>query len=307
MPLEIIFLGTAGAVPTEDRNLIATMIKKDRELFLFDAGEDIQRRFVKAKIKMNRPLKIFITHLHGDHVNGLPGLLFRFSIQERTEPVEIYGPKGIANFISCLNEFIGLRNSYPLRVYEFYGNVKLVETKTYEIHSFEVDHNIEAYGFIFQEKPLPGKFYPEKAKKLGIPMGPLWRKLQYGETIKLSSGKIITPDMVMGPSRKGLKVVFSGDTKYSEKVISAAKDADILIHDSMYLQDMAEEAKNRGHSTALDAAIVAKKANVKLLVLTHFSARYSDLSVFQEEAKKEFSNTIIAYDLLKLDLKNEEE
>ncbi|MHA1778904.1 MAG: ribonuclease Z [Candidatus Heimdallarchaeaceae archaeon] len=305
MPVEIIFLGTAGAVPTENRNLIATLLRRNRDLFLFDVGEDIQRQFVKAKISFNKPLKIFITHFHGDHINGLPGLLFRFSISERSEPLEIYGPKGILSFIKCLDEITGLHNTFPIKVYEFRGNTTLIDTQEYVIRSFIVEHNTEAYGYIFQEKPLPGRFYPERAKKLGIPMGPLWKKLQMGSSITLDDGRIITPDMVLGPPRKGLKIVISGDTKYSEQVIKAAQNADVLIHESMYLDDMMDEAALRGHSTAKDAARVAKAANVKLLILTHFSSRYTEVKKFEDEARSIFDSTIAAYDLLRIMLKNE--
>jgi len=301
---ELVFLGTAGSIPTEDRNLSAIALKRKREVFLFDAGEDVQRRFIKAKLGLNRPLRIFITHMHSDHINGLHGLLSRFAMEDRSEKVEIYGPPGIQKYLTCILNVEDIsENSYTLEIYEFEKEQCLVETDEYSIFAIKVNHNIPyAFGYIFLEKPLPGKFHPEKAEELGIPKGPLWKKLQTGETIEIN-GKIIRPTDVMDPPRPGVKIVISGDTTYSENLITHAKNADFLIHEAMYTHDLEYEAILRGHSTAKQAALIAKRANVKMLILTHISARYKDPSKLEEEAKAIFPNTIVAYDLLRIKIR----
>ncbi|MGQ4832929.1 MAG: ribonuclease Z [Candidatus Asgardarchaeia archaeon] len=301
---EIIFLGTSGSVPTEDRNLPAIAIRRKREIFLFDAGEDVQRRFVKAKLGLNKPLKIFITHLHGDHINGIHGLLSRFALEDRSEKVELYGPLGIQRFISCLFEVEKLNgNPYYLEVHEFSNEGILVDADEYVIKAFKVNHrDALAFGYAFIEKPLPGRFHPEKARALGVPEGPLWKRLQRGEVIEINGRKVFPRD-VMDPPRPGVKIVISGDTAYSENLIRHAKNADYLIHEAMYTSELEYEAEIRGHSTAKQAAMAAKKANVKFLFLTHISARYKDAMELENEAKAIFPNAKVAYDLMRIKIR----
>jgi len=301
--IELVFLGTAGAIPTENRRLIATAVKREREIILVDAGEDVQRSFLATKLGMNKPLKILITHLHSDHINGLQGLLARFAMNDREEPVDIFGPPGIAKFIRCLLEVEG-KTGYPyyLRVYEINKEGVVYENSEYQIIAFNTCHNIvPAFGYIVEEKPIPGKFYPERALELGIPRGPLWKALQQGKTIEYK-GRKVKPSDVMGPPKKGVKIVFSGDTTYCERVIDVSKNADILIHEGMYGNDMAEYAKSRGHSTVADAARVALVAGVKKLFITHVSSRYKeeDILKLQEEAKAIFPEAVIAHDLMRV-------
>ena len=304
--IELVFLGTSGAVPTEERRLIATAIKREHELVLVDAGEDVQRSFLAAKLGINKPLKILITHLHSDHINGLHGLLARFAMNDREEPVEIFGPPGISKFIRCLLEVEG-KTGYPytLKIYEIGHEGIIYENDEYRIIAFNVCHNISpAFGYLFDEKPLPGKFHPERVIQLGIPRGPLWKEIQQGKTIEYN-GKKIDPSNVMDPPKMGIKIVFSGDTTYCERVIEMSKNADILIHEGMYGGDMAEYAKSRGHSTVSDAARVALAANVKMLFITHISSRYKKeaISKLQEEAEAIFPKSVIAYDLMRVKIR----
>ncbi|MHA1596571.1 MAG: ribonuclease Z [Candidatus Asgardarchaeia archaeon] len=299
MSMELIFLGTAGAIPTEERNLISTALKISGHVLLFDCGEDVQRRMVSAKINMNKPLKIFLTHLHGDHINGLPGILFRFSLQGRERGVEIYGPQGTIDYVECISKSMRLNNTYPIKVFEFDRPTLLFENDYYSVSSFKLYHSVECYGYVVKEEDRY-VFSPEKALKLRVPKGPLWKKLQMGYEVELGDGRLIKPEMVSDGIRRGKKVVIVGDTKPNEEIISVAKEADVLIHEATYSDDMREEAHMRGHSTAKDAAKVAKKAGVKLLILTHFSARYKDVSLLEKEAREIFEKTIAAHDLMRI-------
>ncbi|MEM3028305.1 MAG: ribonuclease Z [Candidatus Bathyarchaeia archaeon] len=305
MSLEIVFLGTSASVPTTKRNPSSIAVLRKGELFLFDCGEGTQRQMMYAGVGFSRETSIFITHLHGDHSLGLPGLIQTMDMVGRTKPLYIFGPPGIRDFTEFTVRSIGAKPSYGLQIKEVCTGGQIFESKEYFIKATLAEHGSLALAYAFEEKLRPGKFYPEKARALGVPEGFLWGRLQRGHEIRLKNGRIIKPKDVLGPPRKGLKVVYTGDTRPSEAIVELSKDADLLIHDGTFDGSLAEKAKEEGHSTVLEAAEVALKAGVKRLVLTHISARYEDTNPLLEEARKIFPNTVIAEDFLRLELKYE--
>jgi len=301
LSLRITFLGTAASIPTSNRALSAVALKREGELFLFDCGEGTQRQMIKAKIGFNRKTRIFITHMHGDHILGLPGILQTMSLLGRDKPLEIYGPQGIAEFVDAVKRTVGFSLRFPVKIYEV-GEGLLCKEDEYEIRSAWAEHSVPSLAYALIEKPRPGRFDPERAISLGVPKGPLWSRLQRGFNVKLSDGRIVKPEDVLGPQRPGRKIVYVGDTKPSENIVKFAFGADVLIHEATFAEDLAERAEEDMHSTPSGAALIAKKAKVNLLILTHISARYSDPNVLLEEAKRNFENVLVAEDFMKIDV-----
>jgi len=302
MSLRITFLGTAGSIPTLTRSLSAVAIQREGELILFDCGEGLQRQMIKAKIGFNRKTKVFITHMHGDHVLGLPGILQTMSLLRREKPLYIYGPVGIEAFVKAIIETVKFSLVFSIEVNEIKEEGVVLQEKDYDVRAAWAEHSIPTLAYALIEKPRPGKFYPEKASALGVPKGHLWSMLQQGHEVKLPNGRIVQPSEVLGPSRPGRKVVYVGDTKPSDRIAEFAKGADILIHEATFGEELAERAEEDKHSTPSGAALIAKKAGVKLLILTHISARYSDPSILAEEAKKVFPEVLVAEDFMKIDI-----
>lgn len=301
MSIKITFLGTAGSVPTPNRNLPAIFMKRQNEQIMFDCGEGTQRQMIRAQTGFHKKLKILISHLHGDHVLGIPGLFQTMALMDRKKKVEVYGPVGIKQFLDCSKDVLKFGLSFPVEIFEINPGV-ICEEKEYSIKAIKSSHTEESLSFGFFEKPRPGKFYPEKAKKLGVPEGRLWSDLQKGETVTLSSGKTIKPLDICGPMRRGRKIIYTGDTRPIKNFAIFASKADLLIHESTFDDSLIEKAIADGHSTPSQAAKLAKKAEVKKLVLTHISARYPNTEILLEQAKKIFPNTIIANDLLELEM-----
>jgi len=300
--LRITFLGTGGSVPSPHRNPSAIAVRRESELFLFDCGEGTQQQMMRAKTGM-KITAIFITHFHADHVLGIPGLLQTLSLQGRTEPLEIYGPKGVKRFLYHLLSLGYASKNFDVRAIELqHGDV--IRRQNYEIRAFKTEHNIRSIGYVLEEAMRPGKFNRERAIELGLKPGPLFSKLQHGESVFVN-GREIRPEDVLGPPRPGRKIVYTGDTRPCESVIQAAENADILIHDGSLSENEKELAIEYMHSTVTEAAEVAAKANVRKLILTHISARYDaeDAKKLEEEARKIFPNTIVASDLMTIDVK----
>ena len=300
--LRITFLGTGGSVPSPHRNPSAIAVRRESELFLFDCGEGTQQQMMRAKTGM-KITAIFITHFHADHVLGIPGLLQTLSLQGRTEPLEIYGPKGVKRFLYHLLSLGYASKNFDVKAIELqHGDV--IRRQNYEIRAFKTEHNIRSIGYVLEEAMRPGKFNRERAIELGLKPGPLFSKLQHGESVFVN-GREIRPEDVLGPPRPGRKIVYTGDTRPCESVIQAAENADILIHDGSLSENEKELAIEYMHSTVTEAAEVAAKANVRKLILTHISARYDeeDAKKLEEEARKIFPNTIVASDLMTIDVK----
>jgi ribonuclease Z len=269
---------------------------------MFDCGEATQRQMGAAKLGFNKKMRIFISHMHGDHVLGLPGLFQSMSFLGRQQKLEIFGPEGIAEFIEAVNNTVKFNQRFELEVHSIVPG-KILDAPEYTVIADNLEHGIECLGFTLIEKEKPGRFDPEKARNLQIPEGPLWKKLQAGGTIIIGD-KELGPQNVLGHPRSGSKITYITDTRPCDSALELAKNSTFLIHDSTFDKSKSDKAKECGHSTAQEAATVAKKAQVQNLVLFHISAMYEDASHLLEEAKKIFQDTSLAYDLMKLPIKN---
>jgi ribonuclease Z len=257
---------------------------------------------IQAGIGFHKKMRVLITHMHGDHVLGLPGLLQTMSLLEREKKLDIYGPIGIKAFVEAVKQTVQFVLTFPVDVYEIEDEGIVCREKEYEIYAKWVEHVVPSLAYALVEKPRPGRFFPEKAKRLGIEEGPLWAKLQLGESVRLSNGRVIKSEEVTGPLRLGRKIVYTGDTKSTENLAKFSENADLIIHDATFDDELVERALEDGHSTPSQAAETAKKAKVKRLILTHISARYKDASVLLEQARKIFSKADVAEDFMKVDI-----
>ena len=298
--MKIVYLGTSAAAPTVERSLTCICLIHENEVLMFDAGEGAQIAYLKAGLPWNKKMKIFVTHLHGDHCLGILGLLQTMSLQKRTESVEIYGPAGIEEFITANIKVLNFGLPFPVFI-TIVDEGNIVNEKNYRINCCEAQHGITAYSYSFEENERVGVFYPEKAKELGVPEGKMWQELQNGNSIEID-GKIIQSSQVTGEKRPGKKIGISGDTRPTEKLEKFFQDSDYLSFDCTFSFDLQDRAVETNHSTAKEAAELAKKANVKNLILTHFSARYNDESVLLNEAKEIHESTITAKDLLEIEI-----
>lgn len=299
--MRLVFLGTSAAQPTPERGLTCICLEKEGEILMFDAGEGAQISYLKSGLGWNKKMKIFVTHLHGDHCIGILGLLQTMTLQNRTESMEIYGPDGIEEFIAANIKVLNFGLSFPVMITTVREGT-VVNEKTYTINSCEADHSVISYSYLFQEKDKPGRFFPDKAKELGVPEGELWHKLQTGQDIQVGD-KIVKSSDVLGEKRPGKRIGISGDTRPTKKLEEFFKDCDYLSFDSTFSHELQNKALETHHSTAKEAADLAKKANVSNLILTHFSARYNDESILLEEAKTIHSSVIAAKDLLEIEIK----
>lgn len=297
----ITFLGTGASCPTKDRWLPGILVRIRDEFVLLDCGEGVQYRILTAGLKVNKLSVILITHLHGDHVYGLPGLLESLSNWGRARPLTIIGPRDLFTFL----DFLQLRNKLNYEISFMYAHDGLAfKRKGYTITAVSVRHGVEAYGYVITEDPLPGEFNVAKAQELGIPPGPQRMMLVQGKPISLPNGRVVHPSEVLGQSRQGLKVAYSGDTAPYTALADAARGADALIHEATFASEHKLEAESSFHSISAEAARIALEARVKSLFLTHFSNRYSESELLQllSEARGIFRRTFLAKDLCKLEL-----
>ena len=304
--MKIVLLGTSSAVPTLTRGLSSTALIRNGDVFLFDCGEGTQLQLMRSGVKRSRIHSIFIGHLHGDHLYGIAGLLSTLHLDGREGPLNVFGPEGLRIFLHAAFRTSNLQFTFNLNVQEFprgYRGRVLDEDEFY-VDALPLDHSIFCLGWRFQEKDKPGVFNLERAEELEIPRGPLYGKLQHGESITLADGRTITPDMVLGPARHGKSVVYCLDTQFSERSIQLADQCTALIHETTFGPDAVEMARERKHSTMEDAARVAKEAGATNLIATHFSSRYDGKQVAQigEEARDVFANITLGRDLLEIDV-----
>ncbi len=292
--LEVVFLGTSSATPTKGRNLPAVAIRREGEVVLMDCGEGTQRSFVEYGLGINREMVILITHLHGDHVNGLLGLLQTMSMSQRGRKLTLVGPKGLFEWIKVSMKMLHIGLSFDLQFVAAMPGVVL-RRDAYRIRCARANHSIEAWSFVFEEAPRPGPFDSKKAVALGVPEGKKWSALQHGRRVVVG-GKKIRPAEVLGPRRPGRSVGYSGDTRPSASLARFFSGVDLLIFDSTFAARDAEKAVDRRHSTSVEAAELAKKARAKRLALTHFSARYRNVSSLVKEAREIFPETFAASD-----------
>lgn len=302
--MEIIFLGTSSAIPTSHRNHSAIAIKSFGEILLFDCGEGTQRQMYRAKLSPMKVNKIIITHFHGDHILGLPGMIQTMGFRGRTESLNLYGPPGLYELTEHIMGLGYFSIPFKININEIDDGV-IFEEENYMIKCCRTDHTIPNLAYCIYEKRLP-KFLREKALEHGVKPGPDFAKLHKGVQVKVGN-KIVKPEYVLGNKRKGRKIVYSGDTRPCKQMVKFAKDADVLIHESTFEGQYEDKAYETGHSTVSQAARIAKKAEVKKLILTHLSTRYKETDSLKRESKEIFENSMVAEDLMRIQVKQNEE
>ncbi len=294
--MQLVFLGTSSATPTVERGLSSIALMRGGELLLFDAGEGMQRNFIKAGLGMNRKMKIFISHMHADHCVGLLGLLQTMALQGREKSINIYGEQRVKEFLQENMRIINFGLTFDVIIHTIRGEGVVVKEDEYQVTCCEALHSIPSLAYCLEEFDRPGAFNVEEAKRLGIPEGELYSKLQHGQDI-VYKGKKIRSSQIVGPPRKGRKIGISGDTRPTDKLAKFFHGCDVLVFESTYSQDKQQKAIENWHSTAAEAATIAKKAKVGKLFLTHFSARYDETSVLVKEASAIHPSVEAAEDL----------
>jgi ribonuclease Z len=292
--LDLIFLGTSASMPTALRAPAAFLVRRGGERLLFDCAEGTQRQLQRSSVGLPDLEEIFLTHLHADHVLGLPGMLKTFALRGRDDlGLTVYGPKGVRDLFGKLKPFLG-RLPYPLTTVELSPGEAL-ERGDYRIETFAVDHGGTGIGYAIVEAERPGRFDVSAADALGVPSGPERGLLQRGEPVSLGDGRVVAPDEVLGPARRGRKLAYTGDTAPSPLVVQAAHLADLLVHEATFSSEERERARETFHSTAAEAAEVARLADVRLLALTHVSMRYFGPELARE-AREVFPETVVPRD-----------
>jgi ribonuclease Z len=291
--LDLVFFGTSGSVPTAQRAPSALLVRRGGERLLFDCGEGTQRQFLRSSVGLIELREVFVSHFHADHYLGLPGMLKTFALRGREVPLTVYGPPGLRELFGALRRIFG-KLTYPLELVELQPGDVLAR-HGYDLVTFPVAHRVQSLGFALLEHARPGRFDVEAADGLGVPSGPERGLLQAGELVRLADGRVITPDEVLGPPRAGRKVVLSGDTAPSPTVLEAARGAEVLVHEATFLDEERDRAQETAHATALEAAELAREADVGLLALTHLSNRYFGPEVARE-ARTIFPETVVPKD-----------
>jgi ribonuclease Z len=299
--IDIIFLGTGSAMPTPNRNLSGVALLRKGEIFLFDCGEGTQTQFRRAGLRQGKLRYIFISHFHGDHLFGLPGMLTSLQMAGLRNQLHLFGPQGLQDYILFHKKLCSFTLEFPLHIHEVQESTAeiLWRTPEYCIEWQPLQHRIFTAGFALVEMPRPGKFDVARAHALGVPNGPERGRLQNGESVKLADGRTVHAHEVLGPARPGMRIAYCIDTAPCHGQERLAQNADALIADATFPSAEREWALQTGHSTASDAAQIAKKCSVQKLFLTHFSGTLSetDLVAHGEEARAIFPNSIVATDL----------
>ncbi len=299
MDLDLVFFGTSGSVPTAQRAPSALLVRRGGERLLFDCGEGTQRQLLRSSVGLTELREVFVSHFHADHYLGLPGMLKTFALRGREVPLTVYGPPGLRELFGALRRVFG-KLSYALELVELRpGDV--LERRDYNLVTFPVAHGVRSLGFALVEHPRPGRFDVDAADALGVPPKKERGLLQAGESIQLPDGRVVTSDEVLGPPRPGRKVVLSGDTAPSPTVLEAARGAEVLVHEATFLDEERARARETGHATALEAAEIARDAEVGLLALIHLSNRYFGPEVARE-ARTIFPDTVVPKDFDVIDV-----
>jgi ribonuclease Z len=306
--MQITFLGTSSGVPTRSRNVssVALRLPQRAEFWLFDCGEGTQHQLLRSEVKISQISRIFITHMHGDHIFGLMGLLASCGLAGNTDRIDIYGPPGLDDYLRAGRKYSQTHFSYPVQVHTVSPEV-IYEDEEFIVSCRSLKHRVPTFGYRVEEKDRPGRFDVEKATALGIPSGPIYGRLKRGETVTLPDGRQIQGSELCAKPEVGRKFVYCTDTVYCDNAVELARDADVLIHEATFAHQDAQLAFERLHSTSTMAAQVAHAAGVKQLIMTHFSPRYAPgnaivLHELLSEAQAIFPNTILAYDFLTYDV-----
>jgi ribonuclease Z len=293
MDLDLVFLGTAGSMPTAQRSPAALLVRRGGERLLFDCAEGTQRQLLKSAVGLVELREVFVTHFHADHILGLPGMFKTFSLRGRELPLDVYGPRGLKDLLGSLKRVVG-KLTYDVRLVELEpGDV--LDRDGYRLATFAVSHGVFALGWSLIESTRPGRFDVDGAEALGIPSGPERGRLQSGEAVALPDGRTVTPDQVLGPPRPGRKVVITGDTAPSDGIVEASWGADVLVTEATFSEEERDRARETLHQTAAQAADVARRAEVGVLALTHLSSRYFGPEIARE-AREVFPETVVPRD-----------
>ncbi|HMA05245.1 MAG TPA: ribonuclease Z [Methanomicrobiales archaeon] len=303
--LHVHFLGTAGALPTPQRNLPCIMVRRGSDTLLFDCGEGAQQQMMRARTGFTVNA-VFITHWHADHFLGAFGLAQTLSFMGRTEPLTLYGPPGVHEFAGLVAQLCRNTLRFPVESVEMRGG-SVVEFGGYAVHAFATQHGIQSLGYVLAEDPRPGRFDRERAVSLGVNPGPLFGRLQRGETVRVTTNgqeRVVRPDEVMGPPRAGRRICYTGDTRpVEDRIREIAGGADLLIHDATFDDRDRERAEEVHHSTAGEAGAAAAALGVRTLALVHISPRYTTTVAHVEDARRHFTGEVIApADLVMLDI-----
>ena len=297
MSLEVFVLGTSGMQPLPGRFLTSAIVRRNGELMLFDCGEGTQVSLKMLNLHWKRINRIFISHMHADHVTGLPGLLMLSSQVDRTEPLYIYGPDKLKEYIDSTRRLLDMYINYEIRFVQTEPGIVL-ETEEFTVEAVPLLHTKPCMGFVLKEKDRPGEFSVEKANENGVPCGPMWGKLQKGYDVTLDDGRTIHPNQVLGEPRKGVKFSYITDTMYLGHIAKHVENSDLLLCEGMFSRDLSQDAYDKKHMTSTQAAMIARDANVKKLGLIHYSPRYTDkeLQLLKTEACEVFENTVLCKD-----------
>ncbi|MFN6468938.1 MAG: ribonuclease Z [Nostoc sp. SerVER01] len=302
--MQITFLGTSSGVPTRSRNVssVALRLPQRAELWLFDCGEGTQHQILRSELKISQLSRIFITHMHGDHIFGLMGLLATCGLAGNVQRIDIYGPPGLNEYIQAASRYSHTHFSYPIKVHAIRPGV-IYEDNDFTVSCGNLHHRITAFGYRVAEKDRTGRFDIEKAKALQIPSGPIYGQLKRGETVTLEDGRVIHGAQLCGPTEIGRKIAYCTDTVFCDGAVELAKDADLLIHEATFSHQDADMAFQRLHSTSTMAAQTALAAGAHRLIMTHFSPRYApgnnlELKDLLQEARAIFKSTEMAYDFM---------
>lgn len=298
--ITITFLGTGSGVPTLQRNLACVALQREGELFLLDCGEAAQIGMRRAGLGWGRLAGILISHMHGDHVTGLPGVMMSLQMNGREAPLTVVGPPGLDAWIRCFSRSMHTGFGYEVRVIETDSRAVVWEAPEYQISTAPLEHRLFCLGYALRERPRPGRFSVASAITLGVPMGELFGRLQHGETVDVAgpAGGVrqVRPEQVLGPARPGLAVAYCTDTRPCAGSVELAKGADLLIHEGTFDATMPEEAAAKGHSTVVEAAQIALEAGARRLVITHVSPRYVETDLLKTQARAVFPTAQVARD-----------
>ena len=303
MDLDVVFLGTAGSMPTADRSATALLVRRGGERLLFDCAEGTQRQLLRSSLGLIDLREVFLTHYHADHYLGLPGMLKTFSLRGREAAITIYGPPGLEQLFASLRRIFG-KLTYDYDLVELEPGLSL-ERDGYRLKTFAVQHGVSSVGYALVENERPGRFDVVAADALGVPFGPARGALQSGEAVTLPDGTTVTPGQVLGEPRPGRSIVVAGDTAPTRSVLEASIGADLLVHEATFLEDERARAEETSHSTAVDAAQIAQAAGVRMLALTHLSPRYFGREAVRE-ARAVFPQTVVPRDFDIIDARFEE-
>ncbi|MBO9203320.1 MULTISPECIES: ribonuclease Z [Niastella] len=291
--LAVTILGNNSALPAYDRHPTSQVVTLDDSLFLVDCGEGTQQQLVKYRIRWSRINYIFISHLHGDHYFGLPGLLHSMGLLHRENDLHLFAPAPLKQILDLQLEAASNQLSYPLHFHPLEKEGVIVQNDKFKVTCFATKHRIPCWGFRFDQVRAPRRVNPEKAIEHGVPAA-FYDRLKWGEDYTTKQGDVIQNDWVTNPGTKALSYAYCADTIYDEELIPHVKEVDILYHETTYLKDLELRAAMRFHSTTTQAAFIAKSANVGRLLIGHFSSKYDKLELFEQEAVEVFPNTSLA-------------